>query len=90
MPRSKSSTVAPANERECGLEKQARLVPLFNAARDRVRMEKGTTMYLGIHRSTWTAVMADLDAREGWGYAIDATVLERRIIQLDEVERRLK
>lgn len=75
--------------RECSVAKQLPILPLYSAARDRVRMEKGTSMYLAMHRSAWTAVMADLDAVEGWEYAIDPAVLENGLAHLHRIEKRL-
>ena len=87
--RRERSATRPSSTRECGIEKQAQLIPIFNAARDRVRMEKGTTMHLAIHRSMWTAIMAELDAIEGWGYTLDAAVLGSHIVRLHDAEMQL-
>lgn len=73
----------------CGLRAQAELNVLYGAAKNEVRFERGTTMYLDWYKRDWIQVMGLLAAAEVLTNE-QSDKLQKQLAELDRITAKLR
>lgn len=74
----------------CGIEAHSELYGLYDEARRAVRYERGTTMYLRLHRERWTALMKRMEWHGSQPSDAQQSQLRKDLLSLEDVARKLQ